>query len=68
MFGLMMMSDSISKTERRKEVVRGLQELPGKIEAVLALDDRVKAYAQVRRLLLSLATSQHYHTGASEGE
>lgn len=46
MFGLMMTSDSISKTHRRKEVFQGLQELPEKIKQVLALDEEIKKIAE----------------------
>jgi len=46
MFALMMSSDRISTTERRKKVIAAMQELPSKIKEVLKLDQQMKALAE----------------------
>jgi len=46
MFALMVSEDRISMSARRKEIMKGLHELPEKIEKVLAMDSKVKALAE----------------------
>lgn len=41
MFGLVMSEDSMSKRERRDEIIRGLKNLPGHIKRVLDLDKQI---------------------------
>jgi glucosamine--fructose-6-phosphate aminotransferase (isomerizing) len=41
MFGLVMSEDSLSKRERREEIVRALKNLPGHIKRVLDLDQQI---------------------------
>lgn len=41
MFGLVLSQDSISKKERREEIIRGLRDLSGQIKQVLDLDDKI---------------------------
>lgn len=41
MFGLVMCEDSVSKKERRDEIIKGLHELPDHIKTVLGLDKQI---------------------------
>jgi glucosamine--fructose-6-phosphate aminotransferase (isomerizing) len=46
MFGLMMTTDSVSKSKRREEVIKSLHALPDKIREVLALEPQIKEVAK----------------------
>lgn len=41
MFGLVMSEDSMSKKQRREEIIKGLRDLSGQIKQVLDLDDQI---------------------------
>lgn len=43
MFALSLSSDSISKSERRKEIIEGLKHIPQQIKTVLSLEDKIKS-------------------------
>lgn len=42
MFALSLSNDSISRTERHKEIIQGLQKIPEQIKTVLELEDKIK--------------------------
>jgi len=46
MFGLVMSQDSVSKKQRRDDIVKGLKDLPGQIKKVLELDSRIAEIAK----------------------
>ncbi len=46
MFALVMSQDSMSKKERRQEIIHGLKELPNQIKKVLSLDKEIQEMAQ----------------------
>ncbi|XP_033733993.1 glutamine--fructose-6-phosphate aminotransferase [isomerizing] 2-like isoform X3 [Pecten maximus] len=46
MFGLVMCEDRISMQERRKEIIKGLHDLPGLIKEVLDMDDQIHTLSQ----------------------
>jgi glucosamine--fructose-6-phosphate aminotransferase (isomerizing) len=41
MFALVMSEDSLSKKQRREEIIKGLKELPGHVQRVLESDDKI---------------------------
>ncbi|XP_067930352.1 glutamine--fructose-6-phosphate aminotransferase [isomerizing] 2-like isoform X2 [Watersipora subatra] len=65
MFALTLCEDRISMTDRRKEIMRGLHELPEKIEKVLLLDERIKEIAEElihERSLLVMGRGYNFST------
>ena len=46
LFSLVMSEDSMSKKQRREEIIRALKELPGQIQKILEADDQILKIAQ----------------------
>lgn len=70
MFALSLSNDSISKIDRHKEIIEGLQKIPEQIKAVLKLEERIKTLCENnlndQRSLLVLGRGHQYAT-ALEG-
>ena len=65
MFALVMSEDSISKAERRTEIITGLRDLSGHIKKVLALDNQILEYAKqlyTEKSLLIMGRGFNYAT------
>ncbi|KAH9495315.1 Glucosamine--fructose-6-phosphate aminotransferase 1 [Bulinus truncatus] len=65
LFGLMMSEDRISLQGRRKEIIKGLKELPEQIKTVLALDDQILELAKElheEKSLLVMGRGYNYAT------
>ncbi|XP_078285241.1 glutamine--fructose-6-phosphate aminotransferase [isomerizing] 1 [Rhinoraja longicauda] len=65
MFALLMCEDRISIQERRKEIIRGLKELPDLIKEVLALDEEIQNLATElyqQKSVLIMGRGYHYAT------
>ncbi|XP_034885260.1 glutamine--fructose-6-phosphate aminotransferase [isomerizing] 2 isoform X1 [Mirounga angustirostris] len=65
MFGLMMSEDRISLQNRRREIICGLQSLPGLIKEVLSLDEKIHDLAlelYTQRSLLVMGRGYNYAT------
>uniref|UniRef100_A0A667FJ94 glutamine--fructose-6-phosphate transaminase (isomerizing) n=1 Tax=Lynx canadensis TaxID=61383 RepID=A0A667FJ94_LYNCA len=65
MFGLMMSEDRISLQNRRREIIHGLQSLPGLIKEVLSLDEKIHDLAlelYTQRSLLVMGRGYNYAT------
>ncbi|KAF6039027.1 GFPT2 [Bugula neritina] len=65
MFALMVSEDRISMVSRRREIMKGLHELPKKIEKVLTMDEKIKALADElveERSLLVMGRGYNYAT------
>jgi len=65
MFALVMSEDSISKAERRMEIIKGLKDLSGHIKKVLALDNQILEYAKqlyTEKSLLIMGRGFNYAT------
>ncbi|RLV85055.1 Glutamine--fructose-6-phosphate aminotransferase isomerizing [Meyerozyma sp. JA9] len=70
MFALSLSNDSISKQERHKEIIQGLQKIPEQIKKVLLLEDKIKKLCDEslndQRSLLLLGRG-YQHATALEG-
>ncbi|CCE72854.1 Piso0_000453 [Millerozyma farinosa CBS 7064] len=70
MFALSLSSDSISKSERRKEIIEGLKHIPQQIKTVLSMEDKIKSLCDSnlndQRSLLLLGRG-YQHATALEG-
>eukprot|EP01137_Pigoraptor_chileana_P017668 Opistho-2@76069 len=65
MFALMMAEDSVSKTERRKEIIDGLKVLHERIQKVLLLDKQISELAELlchEKSLLVMGRGYQYAT------
>uniref|UniRef100_A0A2C9JTS9 glutamine--fructose-6-phosphate transaminase (isomerizing) n=1 Tax=Biomphalaria glabrata TaxID=6526 RepID=A0A2C9JTS9_BIOGL len=65
LFGLMMSEDRISLQNRRKEIIRGLKEIPEQIKEVLTMDDKILDLAKElyeEKSLLVMGRGYNYAT------